>query len=68
MLLEEGEEEGLKDHMDAVAHLGTLIVGHALPCVMIGFGASSFAHKFGALMHCLRLEHFTHASLARYLK
>jgi hypothetical protein len=68
MLFDEEEEEGLKEHIDSITHLGTLITRHALPCVMMGFGASSFAHKFRALLHSLRLEHFNNASLARYCK
>ena len=36
---------------------------HALPAVLIGFGAASFQHKLWALLHAARLETFSQAEL-----
>ena len=40
---------------------------HTLPAVCIGFGSCSFAHKFRALCHAGRLEHFTDESFAKWV-
>ena len=45
-----------------------LIHRHNLPAVMIGFGNASFAHKFGALCHALRLERFSGEELAEAIQ
>lgn len=51
-------------------HMDTLRSGieiHALPAVLVGFGASTAAHKVATLAHALRLEHFTHESLVTWV-
>ena len=43
-------------------HMGELqrkLRSHALPSVLIGFGAASFSHKVWALLHAARLECFS---------
>ena len=39
---------------------------HALPTVLIGFGAATFLHKLWALLHSARLEVFTNAGLQEW--
>ena len=50
-------------HFGEMETVRAAISRHALPCVLIGFGASSFQHKVAALLHALRLEHFIAGSL-----
>ena len=53
---------------EMMATLRAAIVTHALPAVLVGFGASSFAFKFKTLIHALRLEHFSDECLAHLIK
>jgi two-component sensor histidine kinase len=41
---------------------------HAFPACQVGFGAAGFEKKMETLVHPMRLEHFTHASLAIFFK
>ena len=41
---------------------------HICPAVVLGFGATSLAHKFHTLAHAFRLEHFNADSLAGFCK
>ena len=61
---EEDDSDLLDKHAKDMARLHGMLGVHSLPCVLIGFGASSFAHKFGALLHSMRLEHFDNEPLA----
>ena len=45
-----------------------ITVRNTLPNVFIGFGASSFEHKYCALMHASRLCTFTSSDLAEYVR
>ena len=65
---EEDDSDLLDKHAKDMARLHGMLGVHSLPCVLIGFGASSFAHKFGALLHSMRLEHFDNESLAYWVK
>ena len=50
-------------HMEVIRkNLGA----HALPTVLIGFGAATFAHKLWALLHSALLEVFTNAGLQEW--
>ena len=61
------EDEGLQEeHHAHIQCLKSMMHTHALPCSFIGFGSSSFSHKVAALMHTMRLEHFSHKGLATY--
>ena len=40
----------------------------SLPAVLIGFGASGFPRKLRALMHAMRLNHFTRSSLIDWIQ
>ena len=41
---------------------------HVLPAVLLGFGATSLAHKFHALAHAFRLEQFNARALDSYCR
>jgi hypothetical protein len=47
--------------------ISSCIHDHALPAVQVGFGNSSFPHKYGALGHAIHLEHWTASSFARWV-
>ena len=55
-------------HFDDMAKVASLCQRHRLPSVCIGFGASSFPSKLGALCHAMRLEQFTASMLEIYIK
>ena len=56
----------LQQDADYMKSLRSKIRIHALPTVLIGFGAASFGHKLSALLHSARLEVFTNADLKRW--
>ena len=49
-----------------MARIREAIKARALPAVCVGFGSCTFAHKFRALCHTARLEHFSNASLSKW--
>ena len=60
------DQQALEKHCQDMADLGPLVVRHALPCVLIGFGAASLSHKVAALAHAVRLEHFSEQSMVHW--
>ena len=54
-----------KENMD---YLRSQLDLRSFPVVTVGFGASSFEHKFATLIHAMRLEEFTGESLAYFIR
>ncbi len=55
-------------HVGSMAAIRNKLHSHALPCVLIGFGASSCTHRVAALLHAMRLEVSSNEDLAAYCK
>ena len=60
--------EEITKHVGSMAAIRSRLHSHALPCVLIGFGASSLTHRFATLLHATRLEVFNNEDLAAYCK
>ena len=61
------DERRAKREKQLMARIQAGIEVHTLPAVCVGFGSCSFAHKFRALCHAGRLEHFTDESFVKWV-
>ena len=62
------DEQAIEHEAQQMQELRAKLQVHALPTVLIGFGAASFAHKLWALLHSARLECFNSEALAQWTR
>ena len=60
-----GDDEAFVQTRADMDILRKIICLHAVPSVLIGFGAASFSHKLWSLLHAIRLETFLGERVAR---
>ena len=61
-------EEAFANMKASMDMLHEKVTVHALPAVLIGFGAASFSHKLWALLHSIRLETFTEREMCDWAR